>query len=150
MLSRETSPCPEALLAELESERRLYRLKFVGEEARGEGEGAEAEGFGVEAWALREGVSELFELALVVLNADARIELKSLPGRAVRLETVLSDGSRYGRSGMIRMARKVGSEGSLARYRSDSLQIWLENSVFGEDRYREFDKEMKALETALS
>ena len=71
----------------------------------------------VEAWWGREVLSAGFELCIDLLATDAHLELKRLLGRSVTLNTRLSDGSQAGRSGLVRAAQKLGSEGGFARYR---------------------------------
>ncbi|WP_426401036.1 type VI secretion system Vgr family protein (plasmid) [Ralstonia sp. R-29] len=87
--------------------RRLYTL---------EGDGALAD-LAVEAWLGREALSELFEWRVVAVSANARIALKSLLGQRVTLVTTLADGTQAKRTGLIRLAEKLGADGSLMRYR---------------------------------
>ena len=87
--------------------RRLYTL---------EGEGPLAD-LAVEAWLGREALSELFEWRVVAASANARIALKSLLGQRVTLVTTLADGTQAKRTGLIRLAEKLGADGSLTRYR---------------------------------
>ena len=87
--------------------RRLYTL---------EGDGALAD-LAVEAWLGREALSELFEWRVVAVSANARIALKSLLGQRVTLVTTLADGTQTKRTGLIRLAEKLGADGSLTRYR---------------------------------
>lgn len=87
--------------------RRLYTL---------EGEGPLAD-LAVEAWLGREALSELFEWRVVAVSANARIALKSLLGQRVTLVTTLADGTQAKRTGLIRLAEKLGADGSLTRYR---------------------------------
>ena len=87
--------------------RRLYTL---------EGEGPLAD-LAVEAWLGREALSELFEWRVVAVSANARIALKSLLGQRVTLVTTLADGTQTKRTGLIRLAEKLGADGSLTRYR---------------------------------
>ncbi|MGD7246312.1 type VI secretion system Vgr family protein [Ralstonia pseudosolanacearum] len=86
---------------------RLYTL---------EGEGPLAD-LAVEAWLGREALSELFEWRVVAVSANARIALKSLLGQRVTLVTTLADGTQAKRTGLIRLAEKLGADGSLTRYR---------------------------------
>ncbi len=80
----------------------------------------------VEAWWGREALSSGFELCIDLLSTDAHLELKRLLGRAVTLNTRLSDGSQAARSGLVRAARKLGSDGGFARYRLTVVPwIWL-------------------------
>ncbi|CAJ0683451.1 type VI secretion system Vgr family protein [Ralstonia holmesii] len=87
--------------------RRLYTL---------EGDGPLAD-LAVEAWLGREALSELFEWRVVAVSANARIALKSLLGQRVTLVTTLADGTQTKRTGLIRLAEKLGADGSLTRYR---------------------------------
>jgi len=87
--------------------RRLYSL---------EGDGPLAD-LAVEAWLGREALSELFEWRVVAVSANARIALKSLLGQRVTLVTTLADGTQTKRTGLIRLAEKLGADGSLTRYR---------------------------------
>ncbi|WP_426400945.1 type VI secretion system Vgr family protein (plasmid) [Ralstonia sp. R-29] len=87
--------------------RRLYTL---------EGDGPLAD-LAVEAWLGREALSELFEWRVVAVSANARIALKSLLGQRVTLVTTLADGTQAKRTGLIRLAEKLGADGSLTRYR---------------------------------
>ncbi|WP_303678794.1 type VI secretion system Vgr family protein [Ralstonia mannitolilytica] len=87
--------------------RRLYTL---------EGDGPLAD-LAVEAWLGREALSELFEWRVVAVSANARIALKSLLGQRVTLVTTLADGTQAKRTGLVRLAEKLGADGSLTRYR---------------------------------
>ncbi|WP_434516417.1 type VI secretion system Vgr family protein [Dechloromonas sp. ARDL1] len=80
----------------------------------------------VEAWWGREALSAGFEFCIDLLSTDAHLELKRLLGRSVTLDTRLSDGGRAGRSGLVRAAQKLGSDGGFARYRLTVVPwIWL-------------------------
>jgi len=80
----------------------------------------------VEAWWGREALSAGFEFCIDLLATDAHLELKRLLGRSVTLDTRLSDGGRAGRSGLVRAAQKLGSDGGFARYRLTVVPwIWL-------------------------
>lgn len=94
--------------------RRLYTL---------EGDGPLAD-LAVEAWLGREALSELFEWRVVAVSANARIALKSLLGQRVTLVTTLADGTQTKRTGLIRLAEKLGADGSLTRYRL-TVVLWL-------------------------
>lgn len=80
----------------------------------------------VEAWWGREELSAGFELCIDLLSTDAHLELKRLLGRSVTLNTRLSDGRQAARSGLVRAAQKLGSDGGFARYRLTVVPwIWL-------------------------
>ena len=103
-----------ALLAELQTHHRLHRLQCGGIGA----------GLHVEAWAMREAVSALSELCVIALEIDAHLELKQLIGHSATVQTQLADGTSITRSGLVRAAHKLGSDGGLARYRL-SIVPWL-------------------------
>src|SRR5574343_626651 len=111
------------------SETRLYELVWP------DGDGPELP---VEAWWVREALSSGFELCIDLLSTDAHLELKQFLGRAVRLDSRLSDGSRASRTGLVRAAQKLGTDGGFARYRLTVVPwIWLlgrgrHNRVFQE------------------
>lgn len=90
------------------SDSRLYSLSW------GDAGGPE---LAVEAWWGKEELSAGFEYAIDLLTTDARLELKAFLGRAVTLNTRLSDGSPYPRSGYVRSALALGADGGFARYR---------------------------------
>ncbi|MBT0963576.1 type VI secretion system Vgr family protein, partial [Denitromonas iodatirespirans] len=71
----------------------------------------------VEAWWGTEALSAGFELVVDLLSTDAFIELKALLGQTVTLHSTLSDGSRAGRSALVRAALKLGADGGFCRYR---------------------------------
>ena len=71
----------------------------------------------VEAWWGREQLSGGFEYCLDLLSTYAHLELKQFLGRALTLHTRLSDGSSFPRSGYVRSALKLGTDGGFARYR---------------------------------
>ena len=99
------------------SDTRLYELNWP------DGAGPDMP---VEAWWGREALSSGFELVIDLLSTDAHIELKRFLGRAIRLDTRLSDGGRASRSGLVRAAQKLGSDGGFARYRITVVPwIWL-------------------------
>lgn len=80
----------------------------------------------VEAWWGREALSEGFEYGIDLLSSDVHHELKRFLGRAVTLVTRLADGSQCKRSGLVRVAQKLGSDGGFARYRLTVVPwIWL-------------------------
>ncbi|NKA33056.1 type VI secretion protein [Ralstonia solanacearum] len=86
---------------------RLYAL---------EGDGPVAD-LAVEAWLGREALSELFEWRIVAVSPSAQIALESLLGQRVTLVTTLANGTQTKRTGLVRLAEKLGADGSLTRYR---------------------------------
>jgi len=95
------------MLPEFSSATRLYDLSWR----------ASGPAVIVEAWWGREALSQGFELCIDVLSTDAHVELKAFLGQALTLYSVLPDGSRQGRSALVRSAFKLGSDGGFARYR---------------------------------
>ncbi|MFC3551862.1 type VI secretion system Vgr family protein [Lysobacter cavernae] len=93
----------------------------------------EAGGLDASAWAVErwQGVEALspgdasggFEWWVDALSVDAHLPLDQFLGQRATLWTRLADGGRVGRSGLVREAQCVGSDGSLARYRL-SLVPW--------------------------
>jgi len=71
----------------------------------------------VERWHGWESLSAGFEWQVDLLSTDARLPLDELLGKRARLLTRGADGSRIPRSGLVREAACVGSDGGLARYR---------------------------------
>jgi len=105
------------MLSVFQSDTRLYELTW-----RGEGGPA----ISVEAWWGRESLSEGFEIHVDLLATDAYLELKQFLGRAASLKTRLSDGSETTRTGLVRSASKLGSDGGFARYRITLVPwVWL-------------------------
>ncbi|MFC4278621.1 type VI secretion system Vgr family protein [Achromobacter aloeverae] len=105
-----------ALADLLSSNARLYRL---------EGEGALAR-LHVEAWIAREALSGLGEMRILALADDAALDLDDMVSRAVTLWTTRADGSRYGRSGVLRQAELLAGDAGLARYRLTVVPwLWL-------------------------
>ena len=102
------------MLANLHAANRMHQLQLEASDA----------GLHVEAWAMREAASSLGELCIVAVSTDAHIELKSLIGQSASIQTRLADGSLVSRSGLVRSAQKLGSNGGLARYRL-SVVPWL-------------------------
>ena len=86
---------------------RLYRL---------EGEGGVGELL-VESWTGREALNAPFEWQVHALSARADLALAPLLGQRASLLTVLADGSLVRRSGLIREAALLASDGGFARYR---------------------------------
>lgn len=111
------------------SETRLYDLTWRDEAGPA---------LAVEAWWGKESLSGGFEYCLDLLSTDAHIELKRFLGRALSLQTRLSDGSALPRSGYVRAALKLGSDGGFSRYRLTIVPwLWLlsrsrHNRVFQE------------------
>ncbi|WP_428825455.1 type VI secretion system Vgr family protein [Azonexus sp. IMCC34842] len=80
----------------------------------------------VEAWWGQESLSAGFEYCIDLLSTDVHLELKRFIGRAVSLVTRLSDGSTSPRSGYVRAALKLGSDGGFTRYRLIVIPwLWL-------------------------
>src|SRR5574343_658750 len=99
------------------SETRLYELVWP------DGDGPELP---VEAWWVREALSSGFELCIDLLSTNAHLELKRFLGRAVRLDSRLSDGGKVSRTGLVRATQKLGADGGFARYRVTVVPwIWL-------------------------
>lgn len=96
------------------SEARLYSL---------EGEGALAS-LQVEGWIGREALSGVAQMRVVVLADNAGLSLQDMISRPVTLWTTRADGSRAGRSGVIREAELLSGDAGLARYRL-TVAPWL-------------------------
>ena len=71
----------------------------------------------VERWQGRESLSQGFEWWIDALSTDAGLDLDALIGHWASLCTRAADGGRIPRTGLIRQAECVGSDGGLARYR---------------------------------
>jgi type VI secretion system VgrG family protein len=99
-------------------EKRLYHLQGRDEQAR------VVSGLLVEAWSMCEALSELYELHVTCVSADARIDLGALLGKPLRLRTTLADGGFAWRSGLVAHAANLHTDGGLARYRF-TLVPWL-------------------------
>ncbi|OWT69114.1 MULTISPECIES: type VI secretion system Vgr family protein [unclassified Achromobacter] len=105
-----------ALADLLSSNARLYSL---------DGEGALAR-LHVEAWIAREALSGLGELRILALADDAGLDLDDMVSRPVTLWTTRADGSRYGRSGVLRQAELLAGDAGMARYRLTVVPwLWL-------------------------
>ncbi|OZI30711.1 type IV secretion protein Rhs [Bordetella genomosp. 10] len=105
-----------ALADLLSSNARLYSL---------EGEGALAR-LHVEAWIAREGLSDLGEMRVLALADDAALDLDDMVSRPVTLWTTRADGSRDGRSGVVREAELLAGDAGMARYRLTVVPwLWL-------------------------
>ncbi len=96
------------------SDARLYRL---------EGEGALAS-LQVEGWIAREALSGISQTRVVALSDSAGLDLRDMIGRPATLWTTRADGSRAGRSGLVREAELLSGDAGLARYRL-SIAPWL-------------------------
>jgi uncharacterized protein involved in type VI secretion and phage assembly len=71
----------------------------------------------VVSFAGREALSDLYSYTVELVATDAGIPLTSLVGSQTALQITLADGSRIVRSGYIRQAELVESDGGLAAYR---------------------------------
>uniref|UniRef100_UPI0004A7C85E type VI secretion system Vgr family protein n=1 Tax=Achromobacter sp. DH1f TaxID=1397275 RepID=UPI0004A7C85E len=96
------------------SDARLYRLQ---------GDGALAS-LHVEGWTGREALSGVAQLRVVALSDDAGLSLQGMISRPVTLWTTRADGSRSGRSGVVREAELLAGDAGLARYRL-TVAPWL-------------------------
>ena len=106
-----------ALEALFRSDTRLYELSWPDKAGPD---------MSIEAWWGRETLSAGFEIVLDLLSTDAHHELKRFLGRAVSLGTRLSDGQLVQRTGLVRAAQKLGSDGGFARYRLTVVPwVWL-------------------------
>ncbi len=103
-------PLPESRLSfftPLDDARRLYRLE-------GDGDLTQLK---VQAWSQREGLNEPYDLELVCLSLDARLDLDAIRGARVGLITRLADGSEHRRGGTVLRVISEHAEGGFARYR---------------------------------
>ncbi|QOW24888.1 type VI secretion system Vgr family protein [Lysobacter sp. H23M47] len=101
---------PQAVLAALSRYRdadRLYALAV----------GGASSDLIVERWQGRESLSQGFEWWIDALSTDAGLDLDALLGQSATFSTRAADCGRIPRSGLIRQAECVGSDGGLARYR---------------------------------
>jgi Rhs element Vgr protein len=96
------------MLSLFSSEKRLFDLRWRNDNSLN---------LQVEAWWGHEALAGGFELCVDLLSTDACIELKRLLGQAVTLLSSLSDGTRSGRSGLVRSVLKLGADGGFSRYR---------------------------------
>ena len=71
----------------------------------------------VDRWWGRDALSDGFEWWVDVFSVDASLPLDDLVAQRATLWTRAADGSRIPRTGLVREAVCVGSEGGLARYR---------------------------------
>jgi len=97
---------------------RLYTL---------ETDALDASQWAVERWqgseSLGPGDGPGYEWRVDLLSVDAHLPLDRMLGKRATLWTLLADGTRQPRSGLISQAQCLGSDGSLARYRL-SLVPW--------------------------
>ncbi len=108
------------LLDLLDDGRRLYRLQGPGPIAL----------LKVQAWSLRESMNEPWQLELVCLAGDARLDLDAMLHQRVSLFSRLADGSEVERSGVVLEARAEDADGGLARYRLH-VAPWLALLAYG-------------------
>ncbi|WP_334163256.1 type VI secretion system Vgr family protein, partial [Achromobacter insolitus] len=107
---------PTATPGLFSSDARLYTL---------EGEGALAS-LQIEGWVAREALSGIAQMRLVALAESASLDLGDMIGRPVTLWTTRADGSRAGRSGLVREAELLSGDAGLARYRLTVVPwLWL-------------------------
>uniref|UniRef100_UPI001178A152 type VI secretion system Vgr family protein n=1 Tax=Alcaligenes xylosoxydans xylosoxydans TaxID=85698 RepID=UPI001178A152 len=105
---------PTATPGLFSSDARLYSL---------EGEGALAS-LQVEGWIAREALSGVSQTRVVALSDNAGLDLRDMIGRPATLWTTRADGSRAGRSGLVREAELLSGDAGLARYRL-TIAPWL-------------------------
>ena len=96
-----------AALVGIDDASRLYRLELAGSTAP----------LLVERWTGRERLAGDFQWAVDVLSTDADLPLDEWVGKPARLHTRLATGGSSIRSGLVREAACLGSDGGLARYR---------------------------------
>lgn len=90
-----------------------------------EGEGALA-ALEVEGWTGREALSEIAEWRILALSDSGTLDLDDMISRPVTLWTTCADGSRVGRSGLVRAAELLSGDAGLARYRLTVVPwLWL-------------------------
>jgi len=77
-----------------------------------------------DSWSLREALSEPWRLQLNTLSPRADLDLHDMLARPVALHTVLSDGSRHTRRGIVTGARASDPDGGVAPYHL-TVQPWL-------------------------
>src|SRR5699024_975727 len=119
--------------ASLSSQHRFYRLQ---------GEGP-FEHLHVERWCGSAALSSCYEYHIDTLAADAALPLDAFLGQPVSLLTTLADSSTCSRSGLVREAACLGSDGSMTRYRF-TLVPWL--WVLGEGRHSRVFQEKTVLD----
>ncbi|WP_407351270.1 type VI secretion system Vgr family protein [Luteimonas sp. R10] len=96
-----------ASLVRIDDATRLYRLELPDAPP----------GLLVERWRGREALSQGFEWWVDVLSPDADLPLDAWLGKPARLLTRLAGGGESARTGLVREAACVGTDGGLARYR---------------------------------
>ncbi|KOQ35781.1 type IV secretion protein Rhs, partial [Achromobacter xylosoxidans] len=107
---------PTANTGLFNSDARLYGLQ---------GEGALAS-LQVEGWVAREALSGVGQWRVVALSDNAGLSLQDMISRPVTLWTTRADGSRAGRSGVVREAELLSGDAGLARYRLTVVPwLWL-------------------------
>lgn len=106
------------LIAQWESESRLYSLSCAGSERPLPAD------LMVERFVLHEAVSQPFALYVHALVLHAHVELKQLYARPITLQTTLADGTRSSRSGYVVQAESLEADGGFAR-KGLLIQPWL-------------------------
>ncbi|NZA28504.1 type VI secretion system tip protein VgrG [Luteimonas sp. SJ-92] len=96
-----------ASLIRIDDATRLYRLELPDAPAD----------LLVERWRGREELSQGFEWWVDALSPDAGLPLDGWLGRPARLLTRLADGGQAVRTGLVREAACIGTDGGMARYR---------------------------------
>ena len=105
---------PMDLAALFDSTRRLYQLQGAGPLAE----------LQVQAWSLREALSEPGELHISCLAQRADLDIQAMLGQRVDLRTTLADGSHHDRSGIVMAAQAQEGDGGFARYALE-VQPWI-------------------------
>lgn len=98
--------------ANIISETRLYTLESTLDQLH------------VERWSGHEVLSNLYRWDVLALSGNHTLPLDAFLGQKFTLLTTLADGSRCRRSGLVNMARRIGSDGTLTRYHVQ-LVPWL-------------------------
>jgi len=109
-----TGALAAALHAAFSSDHRLYHLQAEGELSE----------LMVEAWSLREELSQPWELQLSTLSTRANLDRGAMLGQRVTLLTTLADGSRHSRSGIVTTAGIEDCNHELTRY-CLTVQPWI-------------------------
>lgn len=110
---------PADLAAFFTSDTRLYRL-----------EGGGCDALMVERWDSQEALSTPGQIQVTAISMESALELDGFIGRPVSLVAILADGSKCTRSGVVRDAERLASDGGLARYRL-TLVPWLWYTTLG-------------------
>ncbi|MCH2242746.1 MAG: hypothetical protein MK041_12665, partial [Aquabacterium sp.] len=127
---REHTPATDLLAAwpgaTFTTSERLYHLTGLGPAA------ALAQQLLIESWTLHEALSQPYVLQIHALATDARLPVGDLLGQFLVLHTLLADGSRSPRSGIVLATQALESDGGLARF-ALTLGPWsaLNQHVFG-------------------